>query len=110
MLLLEIGANNVKREELSFLAPPFPQPLLTECCVVGVGKMRFRVFGVRIAFIVGLGCVVLLLQMLAVSQLSSQQSAGRDVFLEEQATPHSPSLHNVRNSVSWHDLGALYVE
>ena len=58
--------------------------------------MRFRVFGVRIAFIVGLGCVVLLLQMLAVSQLSSQQSRGGDAFLEDaDATPQSPSLHNV---------------
>ena len=56
--------------------------------------MRFRAFGVRMAFIVGLGCVVLLLQMLAVSQLnSSQQRPGE---APSEATPQGPSLHKVR--------------
>ena len=62
--------------------------------------MRYRVVGVRLAFIVGLGCVVLLLQMLALSQLNSQQSAREQeaVFSEEQTTRQAPSsLHNVRS-------------
>ena len=58
--------------------------------------MRFRVFGVRLAFIVGLACVLLLLQMLAVSRLSSSQA--KYPWGERQAdegTPQSPSLEHV---------------
>ena len=44
-------------------------------------------------FIVGVGCLVLLLQMLAVSQLSSSQS-GKET--EVRGTQPSPPVHNVR--------------
>ena len=63
--------------------------------------MRFRAFGVRMVFIVGLGAVVLLLQMFAVSQLSSSQSPDKDPLAEKQTedTQEAPSLHilNVRS-------------
>lgn len=55
-------------------------------------EMRFRALGVRVAFIVGFACVVLLMQMLAVSRLSSSQTKALWKDTEVLGTPHSLSL------------------
>ena len=57
--------------------------------------MRFRVFGVRVVFIVGLACVVLLLQMLAVSQLGNSQRRSLWEDAEAHETSQPPSLRSV---------------